>query len=67
MIVILFALEIAQTMNKPAPPKDSRGNQLHPPRSAHPHHRKLSANFEIQSSERTSRMPEWSDEVRPNL
>jgi len=54
-------------MNTMAPPKDSRGDQLQSPLSPHLHHQKLSTNFEIQSQERKSRIPEWSEEVRSNL
>jgi len=54
-------------MNKLAPPKDSKDGQLQPPLSPHLHRRKLSANFEIQSQERRSRIPEWSEEVSSNL
>lgn len=54
-------------MNTLAPPEDSRGDHKLQPRSPHLHRRKLSANVEIQSQEKKSRIPEWPEEVKYNL
>lgn len=56
-----------QNMNTLAPPEDSRGDYRLQPRSPHLHRRKLSANVEIQSQGKKSRIPEWPEEVRYNL